>query len=352
MRPKTEISEMLFFCLLFILLYACRSNIEDSLLLQKQEYKLWQIVDEKPEDCLEWIYMGNLKLESFWNECDWATECCNFNKEYDYIMYWNYIKPAKKPRLFKKKGVTPEFLYFNRDGYVSIVYFDRSAGNFFEKQDAEISGKWEIKNDSILVINNNYFLYKQTGKNPATLIISNLSTGKTMQLMDSSIPYVCGHQITWTEEDEKLHRRKCGFGIKESPLLQGDDVRLWREENKIGHDDGSNLDLLRGNEYFERLYYYCGVMYFDKYGRYADLDFSGVDWQMLENNFPFADDLFSITSWYPNGNDSTFCGYNTYSISYTHPDTLNLRNVETGETIRYIAINLPLKSKWKESRKR
>jgi len=351
-----------FFCLTLFL--SCRNNREDSQLLQKQDYKLWQIVDDKKTDSVEWINVGNLKLESSWEEepvvwkNGYGWSGLTYDGNYDYIVYNNFIEPVKWPRFFKKKGVMPEFLYFDSDGYACIVYFDRQAGNFFEKQDTEMSGKWKIKNDSILTINNNSFLYKQTGKNPATLTISNLNTGKTIQVVDSRIPYVCGHQIAWTEEAEKSHRKKWGFGIKASPLLQGNNSKLWREENRINRCEINydNPFVDRGKEFFERSYYCRNLMYFDKYGRYADLDFTGLDWRMSENNYPsgivemIRD--FVITSWYPNGNDSTFCGYNTYSISYTHPDTLNLRNVETGETIRYIAINLPLKSKWKESRKR
>ena len=348
-------------CLFIILYSSCQKKRDDSLFLQKYEYKLWYIVKEsEPQDSSEWIQLGSFKIEPSWEEdvsiWDWGEDyqpSIAYDWSHDRAWYYNYINTRKRPRYFVKKGETPEYLYMDRDGYACVLYFDRNAANFFEKPEAEMTGHWSLKNDSIMLLNNVRYLCRQTGANPTTIQVKNLQTGMRMQIVDANIPYVCDHAVTWSDDEEMLHKEKWGYGIKGSPLLQGSDSKLWREEDNFGIYDPYDTHVALETDYFERRYYYCMFMYFDKYGRYADLAIDGRKWRMWEHYYPDidVDDYKLTTYWYLNGNDSTQCIFQIASISYTHPDTLNLRNVATGEKIRYIAINLPPKSKWEKSKK-
>jgi hypothetical protein len=172
---------------------------------------------------------------------------------------------------------------------------------------------------------------------------------------------LAGITKVWKDEDEIPHRKKWGIGIKQSPLLQGYDNKLWREENNHGLYDPNGcgfMILSQGNEYFDMYDYYCMLMYFDKYGRYADLAIASKDekWRVWEHAYPDicnGGDLEEVINWWSNGNDSIFLPYNGLtSVSCIHKDTLQVRNLKTGKETHYIAINLPPKSKWEEVKKR
>jgi len=323
------------------------------LLLQKNEYKLWRIVDNQPLDSIKWHPIGTFKLESFWDECEEKKDCWDAHCEYDYVLYQNCISTFEKPRIFRKKNPIPEYLYIDKDGYVCVVYFDKNRGNFFEKPDSDMTGFWKLKTDSIIIINNKSYIFRQTD-NKISIILNELNSEKTIKIVETNFPYICNRDIVWSGEAEKGHLKKWGFGITNSPLLQGFNFKLWRDEQNLGFLWDDELIYSQGKDYLSHRYYYCMFKYFDKFGRYADIAFTEDKWDISEHFYPRInnDDLVSVTSWYPNGNDSTFCGYRTMRLSYTHPDTLQLHDVKTDEEFRWIAINLPPKSKWKESGKR
>jgi hypothetical protein len=341
--------------LCFILLCSCKNKRDESLLLQNHEYKLWYIInEEESKDSVEWINIGTLKIESFWEEYDWDNEGYETDYNFDYRSYYNFIKDVERPRRFKKKGHVPEYLYVDRDGYACILFFDREAGNFFEKQDAEMTGLWKLKNDSTLLINNNLYSFKQTDIKSDTLQISNMNTGKTLKIKDSGFPFVCGHAISWTNEDEKHYRKVLGLGIKDNPLLQGNDHKLWREDGELGFYYPNSPDLYEGYDYLFGPNYYCMFLYFDRYGRYANLAMAADEWRMWENQYHIMSetDLKITTYWRPVSKDSTFCAFWIVNIAYTHPDTLILSKEGVKDELRYIAINLPPKSKWQKFKKR
>ena len=342
-------------CLSIILLFSCQSKRENSLLLQNQGFKLWLIVNDKQNnDSIEWIQLGDFKIESFWKEYERGK---GYSSDYSFDQLWfrNYISQTDGPRLFMKKGDVPEYLYFDSDGYACKLFFDRKAGNFFDRKNPVMTGLWKLKNDSILIINNNRFSFKQIDANPITLLVRDFKTGNTITIKDA-FPDVSWHYAPWKDEYDKSHLEKWGFGIKDSPLLQGNDYKLWREEKNYGFEELINPSYETSDYCITKYYYYCMFMYFDKYGRYADLAIAADEWRIWDHGYFRInnDDLEYQTSWYPNGNDSTFCSYGTVSISYTHPDTLNIREVVKGRKERFIAINLPPKSKlnWEKSRKR
>ena len=362
-------------CLFIILYSSCQKKRDDSLFLQKYEYKLWYIVKEsEPQDSSAWIQLGSFKIEPSWEEdvsiWDWGEDyqpSIAYDLSYDRAWYCDHINTVENPRYFVKKGETPEFLYMDRDGYACVLYFDRNAANFFEKPEAEMTGYWELKNDSIMILNNNRYSFRKIGKNLDTVLICNLKTGDSMKIMDANFPLNLRYRspVGWTDENEKYHKERWGFGIKQSPFLQGYDCKLWREEKCRGFYEPYDPLLKYGHDYISWCYYYCRFIYFDKYGGYDELYLSGLyddlyhpvnRWCIWESdcNDVECDEMFlekNIYNWFPNGNDSTHYAYRTVDISFNHKDTLHLRDVETGEEIRYIAVNLPPKSKWEKSKK-
>jgi hypothetical protein len=352
---------------------SCRGKIEDSLLLQGYKYKLWYI-DVKDKDTLEWINLDTVKLKSFWTECEY-DEKEEWEGSYQYDCeseYVYYIKTGKETglevlRRFKKKSPTPEFLYMDRDGYACVLTLDRKAGDFVEKQDSEMTGIWKLKNDSVMIINNNRYLYRKTCNNPNTVQIINLQTGNDIKITDTGFPpALSGHEISWTDKEEKSHRQKWGFGIKQSPLLQGDDCKLWGDEKNFDFYKSNKFVFWAvDNEYFLRDYYYCRFIYFDKYGRYTSLyltALSGDRWCMrvYEELFcegPLDCDELITCGWHPDGNDSILyvCNMDSFNetvkISHNNKDTLFLHHLETNEDLCYIAVNLPPKSKNKKFKK-
>jgi hypothetical protein len=361
----------------FILFCSCQGETDTSLLLQGHEYKLWYI-DSGDKDSLEWINLDTIKLKSFWTECEY-DEKEEWEGSYQYDCeseYVYYIRTGKETgleilRRFKKKRKAPEFLYMDREGYACVLAFDRKAGDFVEKQDSEMTGIWKLKNDSIMIINKNHYLYRKTGNNPNTVQISNLQTGNDIKITDANFPpTLSGHEISWTDKEEKSHSKKWGFGIKKSPLLQGYDCKLWRDEKKYYDFHKSNKFVFWAvdDEYFLRDYYYCCYTYFDKYGRYTSLyltALSGDRWCMRTYEELFCegpldcDDLITydwhpnVNDWRPYGNDSTLCGggRTVQILPDSNADTLHIRDLETNEDFRYIAVNLPPRSKNKKVKK-
>jgi hypothetical protein len=336
--------------------------------LQGHEYKLWHIAGED-KDSLEWIHLDTVKLNSFWVRYKDVDECINDpdrNSEHACYCRFSTKKEMRRFQFFKKKRNAPEFLYLDRNGYACVLVLNRETGNFVEKQDAEMTGYWKLKNDSIMIINNNHYLYRKTGNNPNTVVqLTNLRTGDELKITDVRFPPgLSRHEISWTEENDREHHKKWGFGIKQSPFLQGYDCKLWRKEEDFcgtyPMDNGvtdCGVKISYGDiDYITRDYYYCQYMYFDRYGRYAHLYLSGDGWSIHESNCYddeiCCDDLFYIHDWHPNGNDSTLCGYRTVRIlQNSNADTLHLRDLDTNEDLRYIAVNLPPKSKNKKFKK-
>jgi hypothetical protein len=367
MKHLSYCTILLFICL--ALLHSCRAKTDTGLLLQGHEYKLWHIYRED-KDSFEWNNLDIAKLNSFWIQYKDVDEYVNDtdrNCEHAHYALISSQKRIYRFQWFKKKRKAPEFLYMDRDGYACMLVLNRETGNFVEKQDAEMTGYWKLKNDSILIINNNRYLYRKTGNNPNTVQIRNLQTGNDIKITDTNFPpALSGHEISWTDKEEKSHRQKWGFGIKKSPLLQGDDCKLWRKEEKFC---GTNpldcgIDIMYEDiDYITRYCYYCQFMYFDRYGRYANLYLTGDKWHIWESSCDeicCGDDVVFTYDWHPNvndwrpyGNDSTLCGggITVQILPDSNADTLHLRDLDTNEKLRYIAINLPPKSKNKSSGK-
>jgi hypothetical protein len=342
-------------------LHSCSAKTDTGLLLQGHEYKLWHICSED-KDSLEWMNLDVAKLQSFWIQYKDEDEFINDTDRDSEHACYTRINPKKGInifQIFKKKRKAPEFLYIDRDGYSCVLALNRETGDFVEKQEAEMTGTLKVKNDSILIINNNRYLYRKTGRNPDTVQIRNLQTGNEIKIIDANIfPGLSGHKINWTEKEETFHREKWGFGIKQSPLLQGFDSKLWRKEEKFCRwsslDCGTNF-ISEDIDYISRSYYYCQFMYFDRYGRYAHLYLTGDKWRIMETDcydeICCSDDVV-LYGWRPNGNDSTLLGPRTVQILPAgNADTLHLRDLETNEMFRYIAIHLPPKSKNKKFKK-
>jgi hypothetical protein len=344
---------------------SCQGKIEDSLLLQGHEYKLWYIENENENrDSLEWFNLDLLKLESFWTEYGGEKEHDQWDSEYAYYIAINHYG-LEKQRKFRKKRNIPEFLYIDRDGYVCILALDRWTGDFVEKQDTEMTGIWKLKNDSVMIINKNRYLLKKTDKKSNTLMIRNMKTSRDMKLTDTNFPPpLHDHKAYWTDKEEKEHREKWGYGIKQSPLLQGYDYKLWRNKKDYGYHNYLKLLMFeRDTTYIWRDYYYCNFIYLDKCGRYTDLYLSGDGWHIRIS--PWCNDLTytyeyeyengrwssKYKRWHPNGNDSIPIGFKAVQIMQNSGDTLYLRELNTNEDLCYIAVNLPPKSKNKKFKK-
>ncbi|MDR0573740.1 MAG: hypothetical protein LBG96_06880 [Tannerella sp.] len=369
---KTVLCIILSLC--FILFCSCQDKTDTGLFLHGHEYKLWYI-DAKDKDSLEWINLDTVKLKSFWTECEY-DEKEEWEGTYQYgceSEYVYYIKTAKGTglemlRRFKKKRKAPEFLYMDRDGYACVLILDRKAGDFVEKQDAEMTGNWKMKNDSIIMINSNLYLFKKTGGKPNTVQLSNLKTDSVMEIIDANFPpALLNEPVIWTDEKDKEHYRKWGFGIKKSPVLQGYDYKLWRHEKNINFYKPQKFAFWSvDDEYFLRDYYYCYFIYCDKYGRSIALyltNLSGNRWSMREYEELFCDgwldcDDIITCGWHPEGNDAILhvCALDSFNdtikISYSNKDTLHLHNLMINEDLPYIAVNLPPKSKNKKFKNR
>jgi hypothetical protein len=344
----------------FMLLCSCQGKVDTSLLLQGCEYKLWYI-DAKEKDPLEWTDLDTMKLNSFWMKYKDMDEFINDpDRDSEHASYAliSSKKGIYRFHDFKKKRKAPEFLYMDRDGYVCLLVLNRETGNFVEKQDTDLTGYWRLKNDSMLIINNSRYLYRKVGKNPDTVQVKNLQTGNDIKIIDANFPPTLTHEISWTDSEEISHRQKWGFGIKQSPLLQGYDYKLWRKEEEFcgTHSMDCGISYIYEDIVnITRSYYYCQYMYFDKYGRYAHLYLTGDDWRIRESGCDeiCCDDVKFVFHWHPSSNDSTLLGPITAQIlPASNADTLHLRVLETNEDIRYIAVNLPPKSKREKFKKR
>jgi hypothetical protein len=341
---------------------SCQSKIDDSVLLQGNEYKLWHIVAEC-NDSLEWTNLDTIKLKSLWTEYKDTVDgeyISDHNKNNEYVLYEKFSKENNIQQWFEKKGKAPEFLYLDRDGYACMMVLNRETGDFVEKQDSEMTGYWKMKNDSAMMINDNRYSISNTGNNTDAIQITNLQTGDKLKITDAAdfLPEPNRQKIRWTEENDKAHHKKWGVGIKQSPLLQGDNYKLWRnEENNCRiHCPDCGADFLYEDiDYITRFYYYGEFMYFDRYGRYGYIHLCGDGWRIIQEWRCDDDDESSkpdyrsksdyLYKWYPEGNDTIVCDDRRFKISYSNKDTLYLRDLETNEDLRYIAVNLPPKSK-------
>jgi hypothetical protein len=312
-------------------------------------------------DSLEWNNLDTVKLNSFWvKDVDEYVNDHDMNSEYAHYIRISKKKGMNRYQWFKKKSDAPEFLYIDKDRYACRLVFNRKTGDFDEIPDAELTGYWKLKNDSLMMINNNRYSIKRIGNiHPVAIQITDLKTGNKLKIRDSSFPPALNNEyyINWTEENDKAHHKKWGFGIKQSPLLQGYDYKLWRK----GEDFYGCRPVNKGMEfmyedidYINRYYYYCEFMYFDKYGRYAGLYLFGDEWRMRGYEELFCMglldcDVVITCGWQPVGNDSiryVYLNFNeTVKISYSNKDTLHLHNLKTNEELRYIAVNLPPKNK-------
>jgi hypothetical protein len=338
---------------------SCQSKIDDSVLLQGHEYKLWHIVTEC-KNLFEWTDLDTTKLKSFWTEYELIPD--EYRDHDEHVSLYRISNKTGIQRLFKKKGNTPEFLYLDRDGYACVLVFNRETGDFVEKQDSEMTGYWKLKSASVMMINDNRYSISKTGNNPDAIQITNLQTGDNLKITDAAdfLPELNRHKIRWTEENDSAYHKKWGFGIKQSPLLQENDYKLWRNEKyncgiHSSHEEDCMVLPEENIDYITRFYYYGEFMYFDRYGRYGYIHLCGERWRIIhewrcdDDDEPSKPDYRSksdyLYKWYPEGNDTIVCDDRRFKISYSNKDTLHLRDLETNEDLRYIAVNLPPKSK-------
>ena len=334
------------------LLYSCGKKRDVNFLLQNKEYKLWYI-DNDDKDTSVHICLDTLSIKDEESFESFLAEHFNPDK-YD-LELLNFMKDKK----------FPEFLYIDKDGYACVLVLDRNIGDFVEKKDSEITGVWEMKNDTVMVLHNSCYLLKKTGTNPDTVLISNLQTESNMKIIDTNFPPDLNKYTDRSLIKEAgIHNGKWGKRIEQSPLLQGYDYKLWRIEGvprKIYYKHEYQNVYEREVEILHPQYTYFTFRYFDKYGGIANIYLAADKWRFDDVTHSMetwrfdmyrdeADDLVSVNYWHPMEKDTVSFGYSEF-ILYNHKDTLHLRDVETGEEYRYIAVNLPPKSKWEKSKK-
>jgi hypothetical protein len=264
---KTVLYIILSLC--FTLFCSCQSEPDDSVLLHGHEYKLW------------------------------------------------YIDSDDK--------YFPEFLYVDRDGCAYVLALDRKEGDFFEKQDSELTGCWKLKNDTVLILNNNCYMLKRTGTNPDTIVINSLQTENSMKLIDANFPPdLYEHNKNRTDENDSDYRKKHGYGIKQNPLLQGNNCMLWKSKERppgVYCPDGHfvvyegahpspsffkryNATVYPGSDTIYGaypLYYYCPFVYFDSEGKMDFVFLTGKEWRFLPSyeNELYSFDMIYTHIWFP-----------------------------------------------------
>jgi hypothetical protein len=260
---------------------------------------------------------------------------------------------------------SPDFLYIDRDGYACLLALDRKVGDFVEKQGWEMAGRWYSTNDSSMEHNKNCYCLKVTGRNPDTIVISNLQTADSMKIIDTGFPpNLYEHDIEWMDSDEQSYRKKMGRGIRQNSLLRGHDYQLWRSNEWSPYvRNPDEYEFIRYNpslpdSFYRRhhttifpggdtifsadpLYYYCTFMYLDRYGKMDYIYLDGEEWRFLQpykNNICCYYDV-TVHYWYPVGSNYDTCGAMT--VISGHGDSLHIVSKTGKDESSYVVVNLP-----------
>jgi hypothetical protein len=290
-------------CLVFIL-YSC-SRSSDNMLLQGKEYKLWYI-DERDANAYQFLYV-------------------------------------------KRKEV--RFVHLSSDEFVP---------------NSDTSAYWKMKNDYIMILDNDLYSLKVMGKNPDSVLLCNLKTNDSIKIIDTGFPPdlndIWGDEIV--NKRDREHYEKWGDRIKVSPLLQGHDYKLWFVH--VPDDDGIYEKTIpppppphlqyhavqypnRDTVYFDfDARYYRKFVYFDKYGKMISFFPFVKDaerWYFVNplyctNNA--GDDQIHVSYWHA-GNDTVFFDGKMYQITVYDEYKLKIKNLETNKVSYLLEVYLPPK---------
>jgi hypothetical protein len=227
-----------------------------------------------------------------------------------------------------------------------------------------IIGDWKMKNDSVMILNNDLYLLKVTGKNPDSVLLRNLKTNDSIKIIDMGFPPdlsdIWGDEMA--DKRDKEHYEKWGDNIKVSPLLQGHDYKLWIYvhdfeiyEKTIPPPPPPSLKYhaiqypSSDTVYYNIEWYaYEEFVYFDKYGKmipFFPLVDAGrrsyfVNPLYCTNNA--GDNQIYVSYWHV-GNDTIFADGKMYRILFNDEDNLEIENLETNDVFYLVKVPLPPK---------
>jgi hypothetical protein len=236
-----------------------------------------------------------------------------------------------------------------------------------------IIGDWKMKNDSVMILNNDLYLLKVTGKNPDAVLLCNLKTTDSIKIIDMGFPPDLSD--IWGDETankrDREHYEKWRDSIKVSPLLQGHDYKLWHISSRGYEDTYINLDIPEtlyappppppslkyhviqypnsDTVYYNiERYAYEKFVYFDKYGKmipFFPLVDAGrrsyfVNPLYCTNNA--GDNQIYVSYWHA-GNDTVFFDGKMYQITVHDEYELKIKNLETNKISYLLEVYLPPK---------
>ena len=332
-----------FFCI--VLCHSC-SEPSYNLFLQDKEYKLWYIDNDDKDFSRHIVQYDTMHIRN--------------EEELAYLMNETLSDENYRSMIqdYRKSRKNPDFLYMDRDGYACVLTLDRDIENFVEKSDSEMTGFYQLKNDSVFLLNGIRFLYKGIGN---AITLTNTQTGETTKIIDSNLPQNMRTSLDRSSHTNiHSHYERWGSEMAKSPLLQGHEYKLWRiegvsERNYLPY----HIHAVYGGDIQIRYLEYCyfTFVYFDNYGLTAYIYLPGNEWRFNDVFFSEENRNYdyyhafeygnSITDyWYPANQDTVYVGSNRMEvISCEHEDTIDTRNMDTGKELRYISVNLPPKSK-------